>query len=73
MTVARSLALAIFLMTYLGLALGRVPGLRIDRTGIAIVGAAAAVVTGAIPWDREAARGAARGQPGARGRRRSGP
>lgn len=52
MTVARSLALAIFLMTYLGLALGRVPGLRIDRTGIAIVGAAAAVVTGAIPWDR---------------------
>jgi Na+/H+ antiporter NhaD/arsenite permease-like protein len=57
-TVARSLALAIFLMTYLGLALGRVPGLRIDRTGIAIVGAAAAVVTGAIPWDREAARGA---------------
>jgi di/tricarboxylate transporter len=54
-TVARSLALAIFLMTYLGLALGRVPGLRIDRTGIAIVGAAAAVVTGAIPWDRAVA------------------
>lgn len=55
MTVARALALAIFLMTYLGLALGRVPGFRIDRTGIAIVGAAAAVATGAIPWDRAVA------------------
>ena len=55
MTVARALALAIFLMTYLGLALGRVPGLRIDRTGMAIVGAAAAVATGAIRWDRAVA------------------
>ena len=55
MTVARALALAIFLMTYLGLALGRVPGFRIDRTGMAIVGAAAAVATGAIAWDRAVA------------------
>jgi Na+/H+ antiporter NhaD/arsenite permease-like protein len=54
-TVARALALAIFLMTYLGLALGRVPGFRIDRTGMAIVGAAAAVATGAIAWDRAVA------------------
>jgi Na+/H+ antiporter NhaD/arsenite permease-like protein len=42
-------------MTYLGLALGRVPGFRIDRTGMAIVGAAAAVATGAIAWDRAVA------------------
>ena len=55
MTVARALALAIFLMTYLGLALGRVPGFRIDRTGMAIVGAAAAGATGAIAWDRAVA------------------
>ena len=55
MTVARALTLAIFLMTYLGLALGRVPGFRLDRTGIAIVGAAAAVATGAISWDRAVA------------------
>jgi Na+/H+ antiporter NhaD/arsenite permease-like protein len=54
-TVARALALAIFLMTYLGLALGRVPGFRIDRTGMAIVAAAAAVATGAIRWDRAVA------------------
>jgi Na+/H+ antiporter NhaD/arsenite permease-like protein len=52
---ARTLTLAIFVMTYLGLALGRVPGFRLDRTGIAIVGAAAAVSTGAIPWDRAVA------------------
>ena len=55
MTIERALALAIFLMTYLGLALGRVPGFRIDRTGMAIVGAAAAVATGAIRWDRAVA------------------
>ncbi|HKZ08535.1 MAG TPA: anion transporter [Methylomirabilota bacterium] len=55
MTAARALTLAIFVMTYLGLALGRVPGFRLDRTGIAIVGAAAAVATGAIPWDRAVA------------------
>ena len=28
----------IFTLTYLALALGRVPGLRIDRAGIALVG-----------------------------------
>jgi Na+/H+ antiporter NhaD/arsenite permease-like protein len=32
-----------------------VPGFRIDRTGMAIVGAAAAVATGAIAWDRAVA------------------
>lgn len=31
----------IFIATYLVLALGRLPGYRVDRTGIAIIGAAA--------------------------------
>jgi Na+/H+ antiporter NhaD/arsenite permease-like protein len=49
------MALAIFTGTYLGLALGRLPGLRVDRTGIAIIGAALAVVSGVISWDRAVA------------------
>ena len=51
----RAIALAAFLWTYLGLALGRIPGLRVDRTGVAIIGAAAMVVTGVIPWERAVA------------------
>jgi Na+/H+ antiporter NhaD/arsenite permease-like protein len=47
----RAIALAAFLWTYLGLMLGRIPGFRVDRTGIAIIGAAAMVVSGVIPWD----------------------
>jgi Na+/H+ antiporter NhaD/arsenite permease-like protein len=31
--------LAIFALTYVGLAIGRIPGLRLDRTGIALLGA----------------------------------
>ena len=31
----------IFGLTYLALALGKIPGLRIDRAGISVVGAAA--------------------------------
>ncbi len=38
----------IFLITYLGLALGRIPGLRTDRAGIAFVGAAALLAAGQI-------------------------
>src|SRR5438128_1500754 len=33
------------------LGLGRVPGLRVDRTGVAIIAAAAMVVAGSLPWD----------------------
>ncbi len=51
----RVVALAAFAWTYVGLALGRVPGFRVDRTGIALIGAAAMVVTGVIPWDRAVA------------------
>jgi Na+/H+ antiporter NhaD/arsenite permease-like protein len=39
---------AVFAAVYLGMALGRWPGLRIDRTGIAILGAIALVAGGGI-------------------------
>jgi Na+/H+ antiporter NhaD/arsenite permease-like protein len=47
----RLLALAIFAGAYIGLGLGRLPGFRVDRTGVAIIGAAAMVVGGALTWD----------------------
>jgi Na+/H+ antiporter NhaD/arsenite permease-like protein len=39
---------AIFLLTYIALAIGKVPGLRCDRAGIAFIGAAATLCTGMI-------------------------
>jgi Na+/H+ antiporter NhaD/arsenite permease-like protein len=48
----RLVALVAFVGTYLGLALGRLPGFRVDRTGVAIIGAAIMVVAGVLPWDR---------------------
>jgi Na+/H+ antiporter NhaD/arsenite permease-like protein len=42
-------ALAIFVGSYLALAVGRVPGLSIDRAGIALVGASLMVASGALP------------------------
>ena len=45
------LALAIFLGTYTILALGRVPRLRIDRTGAAIIGAALMIGSGTLTFD----------------------
>ncbi|MFH1477266.1 MAG: anion transporter [Verrucomicrobiota bacterium] len=41
-------ATGIFALTYLGVAIGGVPGLAIDRTGIALLGAIAMVATGAL-------------------------
>ncbi|MDA8169167.1 MAG: anion transporter [Nitrospiraceae bacterium] len=38
----------IFLLTYAGIALGGIPGLAIDRTGIALLGAIAMVATGVL-------------------------
>ncbi|MFO0843827.1 MAG: hypothetical protein U0797_15765 [Gemmataceae bacterium] len=38
-------------LTYLGLAVGKVPRLRVDRAGIALVGATALLVAGAVPFD----------------------
>ncbi|HEV8309176.1 MAG TPA: anion transporter [Methylomirabilota bacterium] len=51
----RVIALAALIWTYIGLTIGRVPGLRVDRTGVAIIGAAVVVVTGVVPWDRAVA------------------
>jgi Na+/H+ antiporter NhaD/arsenite permease-like protein len=42
------LVATIFGLTYLALALGKIPGLRIDRAGIALVGAAAMLAFGAL-------------------------
>jgi Na+/H+ antiporter NhaD/arsenite permease-like protein len=43
---------AIFALTYVGIAVGRVPGLRLSRVGIALLGAIAMmVVSGASPVD----------------------
>jgi Na+/H+ antiporter NhaD/arsenite permease-like protein len=41
----------IFLATYAVVAIGRAPGLRVDRTGAAIIGAVLMIVTGAIGFD----------------------
>lgn len=43
------LAVIIFITTYLGVAIGRIPGLMLDRTGIALLGAIAMIVSGAVP------------------------
>jgi Na+/H+ antiporter NhaD/arsenite permease-like protein len=39
---------AIFAVTYLGMAVGRVPGLLVDRTGIALLAAVSVVLLGAL-------------------------
>jgi Na+/H+ antiporter NhaD/arsenite permease-like protein len=44
------LTLIFFSLTYLGLALGKVPGLRTDRTGIALAGAALLLATGCLQF-----------------------
>lgn len=49
------IALAAFAGTYLGLALGRLPLFRVDRTGVAIIGGALVVVTGVLPWEQAVA------------------
>jgi Na+/H+ antiporter NhaD/arsenite permease-like protein len=42
------LPLILFVLTYAGLALGRVPGLALDRTGFALLGAVAFLATGSL-------------------------
>jgi len=49
------LTTAIFTATYAGLALGKVPGLRVDRAGIALVGATLMLVTGLLTLDEATA------------------
>lgn len=48
-----STALIVFVLTYAGIAVGGVPGLALDRTGIALIGAIAMVVFGVV-GEREA-------------------
>lgn len=43
--------LLIFAFVYAGLMLGRIPRLNLDRTGIALIGAIALLVTGALDFD----------------------
>ncbi|MCX7379766.1 MAG: anion transporter [Alphaproteobacteria bacterium] len=45
------LTITIFAATYAVVAFGRIPGLRIDRTGASLLGAALMVATGAIPLE----------------------
>jgi Na+/H+ antiporter NhaD/arsenite permease-like protein len=42
----------IFAVTYAGLALGKVPGLRMDRAGIALVGATLMLITGVLSLEQ---------------------
>lgn len=48
-TSATVAVLVIFALTYLGIAAGRVPGLKLDRTGIALLGAIAMMIFGGLP------------------------
>ena len=50
-TVRRIAAAAIFVASYLALAVGKVPGLSIDRAGVALVGACLMVASGAMPLE----------------------
>ncbi|MBN9523269.1 anion transporter [bacterium] len=53
MTDRAALGLTVFWfgLTYLGLALGRLPGLRTDRAGVALVGAAGVLACGLLTFD----------------------
>lgn len=42
------LIIGVFIAVYLGMALGRWPGLAINRTGVAMIGAVVLIVTGAV-------------------------
>ncbi|MGH7992935.1 MAG: hypothetical protein ACREDQ_05425, partial [Limisphaerales bacterium] len=44
----QSVILAIFVVTYLGIAMGHVPGLKLNRVGIALLGAIAMMIFGDI-------------------------
>jgi Na+/H+ antiporter NhaD/arsenite permease-like protein len=52
---SRAIAVAAFVGCYAALGLGKVPGFRVDRTGVAIIGATVMVVSGVIGWDEAVA------------------
>ena len=43
-----AVALVILILTYVGVAVGRIPGLRLDRAGIAFLGGAAMIAVGPL-------------------------
>lgn len=47
----RAVAAIIFAASYLGLAIGKIPGLSIDRAGVALVGACLMVASGVLPLE----------------------
>jgi Na+/H+ antiporter NhaD/arsenite permease-like protein len=56
MTTAAWMTAAVFALTYLGLAVGKVPWLRMDRAGIALVGATLMLVFGLLTVDEAVGR-----------------
>jgi Na+/H+ antiporter NhaD/arsenite permease-like protein len=51
-TLSEAASTAVFALTYLGVALGRLPGFRLDRTAIAFVGGVLMVAFGALGLDQ---------------------
>ncbi len=51
------LTAVLFALTYVGLAVGKVPGLRMDRAGIALVGATLMLVTGLLTFEQAVSAG----------------
>lgn len=50
-----STTVIVFVLVYLGMALGRIPGLAIDRTGVALLGLIALLATGEMSLDEAGA------------------
>ena len=50
-SLADDATMAVFVLTYAGVALGRAPGLRIDRAGIVLVGASLMIALGTFGLD----------------------
>ena len=46
------IVLAIFALTYIGIAMGRIPGLKLNRVGIALLGAIGMMIFGGVPTAR---------------------
>ncbi|HKJ03941.1 MAG TPA: hypothetical protein VJ997_15850, partial [Longimicrobiales bacterium] len=45
------MVLAVFAVVYLGMFLGELPRLQVDRVGVALLGAIVLLVTGTVPLD----------------------
>lgn len=55
MNLAASLPVLVFAMVYIGMALGRLPGLALDRTGVALLGLIALLASGALTLEQAGA------------------